>query len=45
MNIAVMAGVAAIIATGKLWKRGPPLARMVGAASIASGAVLLLRSI
>jgi predicted metal-binding membrane protein len=45
MNIAVMAGVAAIIATEKLWKRGPLLARMVGAISIASGVILLLRAI
>ncbi len=45
MNLAVMAGVAAIIATEKLWKRGPLLARLVGAVSIFVGIVLLLRSI
>jgi predicted metal-binding membrane protein len=45
MNVAVMAGVAAIIATEKLWKRGPLLARLVGAVSIVSGFVLLFRSI
>jgi predicted metal-binding membrane protein len=45
MNIAVMAGVASIIATEKLWKRGPLLARAVGVASIASGVILLFRSI
>jgi len=45
MNLAVMAGVAAIIATEKLWKRGPLLARLVGAVSIFAGIVLLFRSI
>jgi predicted metal-binding membrane protein len=45
MNIAVMAGVAAIIATEKLWKRGPVLARLVGAVSIVAGIVLVARSI
>jgi predicted metal-binding membrane protein len=44
MNLAVMAGVAAIIATEKLWKRGPLLARLVGAASIVIGIVLIARS-
>ena len=43
--IAVMAGVAAIIATEKLWKRGPILARLVGAVSIMVGIVLVARSI
>src|SRR6266436_2349460 len=45
MNLAVMAGVAAIIATEKLWKRGPLLARLVGAVSIAAGVALVVRSI
>ena len=45
MNIAVMAVVAAIIAVEKLWKRGPLLARMVGAISIVAGLVLMFRSI
>jgi predicted metal-binding membrane protein len=45
MNVAVMAGVAAIIATEKLWKRGPLLARMVGAISIVAGIVLVVRSV
>jgi len=45
MNLAVMAGVAAIIATEKLWKRGPLLARMVGAVSIVVGIVIIVRSI
>ena len=45
MNLAVMAGVAAIIATEKLWKRGPILARLVGAASIIIGIVLIARSV
>jgi predicted metal-binding membrane protein len=45
MNLAVMAGVAAIIATEKLWKRGPLLARLVGAVSIIVGIVLVVRSV
>jgi predicted metal-binding membrane protein len=45
MNLAVMTGVAAIIATEKLWKRGPLLARLVGAVSIVAGVALLARSI
>ena len=45
MNLAVMAGVAVIIATEKLWKRGPILARLVGAVSIVAGMVLVARSI
>ena len=45
INLAVMAGVAAIIATEKLWKRGPILARLVGAASIIIGIVLVARSV
>jgi predicted metal-binding membrane protein len=45
MNLAVMVGVATIIATEKLWKRGPFLARAVGAVSIVAGFVLLFRSI
>jgi predicted metal-binding membrane protein len=45
MNLAVMTVVAAIIATEKLWKRGPLLARLVGAISIAAGVVLVVRSI
>ncbi len=45
MNLAVMAGVAAIIGTEKLWKRGPFLARLVGSVSIVVGIVLVVRSI
>jgi len=45
MNVAVMAGVAAIIAVEKLWKRGPLLSRVVGVVSIVGGFILLLRSI
>jgi predicted metal-binding membrane protein len=45
MNLAVMVGVAAIIATEKLWKRGPFLARLVGSVSIVAGIVLVVRSI
>jgi predicted metal-binding membrane protein len=45
MDLAVMTGVAAIIGTEKLWKRGPLLARLVGAISIAAGVVLVVRSI
>jgi predicted metal-binding membrane protein len=45
MNLAVMAGVAAIIATEKLWKRGPLLARLVGAISIVTGIILVARSV
>jgi len=45
MNLAGMAGVAAIIAIEKLWKRGPLLARLVGAISIVVGIVLAVRSI
>jgi len=45
MNVAVMAGVAAIIAIEKLWKRGPLLSRIVGVVSIVGGFILLLRSI
>jgi predicted metal-binding membrane protein len=45
MSIAVMAGVAAIIATEKLWTRGPLLARMVGAICIVAGIVLVVRSV
>ena len=44
MNIAVMAVVAAIIATEKLWERGPLLARLVGAVSIVAGIVVIVRS-
>jgi len=45
MNLAVMAGVAVIIATEKLWRRGPLLARLVGAVSIIVGIVLAVRSV
>jgi len=45
MNLAVMAGVAAIIATEKLWKRGPLLARLIGTISIVVGMILVARSI
>ena len=45
MNLAVMAGVAVIIASEKLWKRGPLLARLVGAVSVVVGIVLIVRSV
>jgi predicted metal-binding membrane protein len=45
MNIAVMAGIGAIIAVEKLWKRGPLLARLVGGAAIAAGILILSHSI
>jgi predicted metal-binding membrane protein len=45
MNLAVMVCVAAIIATEKLWKRGPVLARLVGAVSIVVGIVVVVRSV
>ena len=45
MNLAVMAGVAVIIATEKLWKRGPLLARLIGTISIVVGMILVARSI
>jgi predicted metal-binding membrane protein len=45
MNLAVMAGVAVIIATEKVWKRGPILARLVGAMSIVVGIVFVVRSV
>jgi len=45
MNLAAMAGVAVIIATEKLWKRGPILARLVGAVSVVVGIVLVVRSV
>jgi predicted metal-binding membrane protein len=45
MNLAVMTGVAAIIATEKLWKHGPLLARLVGAVSLLAGVTLIVRSI
>jgi len=45
MNLAAMAGLAAIIDTEKLWKRGPLLARLVGAVSVVVGIVLIVRSV
>ena len=45
MSLAVMIAVAAVIGTEKLWKRGPLLARVVGLASLACGAFLLVRSL
>jgi predicted metal-binding membrane protein len=45
MNLAVMIAVAAIIAIEKLWRRGPMLARLVGAVSIGAGLFLFLRSL
>ena len=44
MNLAIMTGVAAIIATEKLWRRGPALARLVGVVSIGAGLFLLLKA-
>ena len=43
-NLAIMTGVAAIIATEKLWRRGPALARLVGVVSIGAGLFLLLKA-
>jgi predicted metal-binding membrane protein len=45
MNLAMMTGVAAIIATEKLWRRGPALARLVGVVSIGAGLFLLLKAL
>jgi predicted metal-binding membrane protein len=45
MNLAIMTGVAAIIATEKLWRRGPALARLVGVVSIGAGLFLLLKHV
>jgi predicted metal-binding membrane protein len=45
MNLAVMVTVAAVIAFEKLWRSGPVLAHLVGVVSIASGLVLILRSL
>ena len=45
MNLAVMATIAAIIALEKLWRRGPALARLAGAASIAAGLLLLVSAL
>jgi predicted metal-binding membrane protein len=44
MNLAIMTGVAAIIATEKLWRRGPVLAGLVGVVSIGAGLFLLLKA-
>ena len=44
MSLAVMIVVAAVIGAEKLWARGPLLARVVGAASIAVGGFFLLRA-
>ena len=44
MSLAVMILVAAVIGAEKLWARGPLLARVVGAASIAVGGFFLLRA-
>lgn len=43
MNLAAMAAIAAVIALEKVWKRGPLLSRLVGAASIAAGIWVFLR--
>lgn len=44
MSLSVMILVAAVIGAEKLWTRGPLLARVTGAASIAVGAFFLLRA-
>jgi predicted metal-binding membrane protein len=44
MSLTVMVLVAAVIGAEKLWTRGPLLARVVGAASIAAGGYFLLRA-
>jgi predicted metal-binding membrane protein len=44
MSLPVMILVAAVIGTEKLWARGPLLARVVGAVSIAAGGFFLLRA-
>jgi len=44
MNLAIMTVVAGIIATEKLWRRGPALARLVGVVSICAGLFLLFKS-
>jgi len=44
MSLGVMILVAAVIAAEKLWARGPVVARVVGAASIALGGFFLLRA-
>lgn len=44
MSLAVMILVAAVIGAEKLWTRGPLLARVVGAVSIAAGGFFLLRA-
>jgi len=41
MNLTVMVMIAAIIGTEKLWKRGPALSRVIGAASIAAGIAVI----
>jgi predicted metal-binding membrane protein len=43
MSLVVMTAIAAVIAAEKLWRRGPLLARFIGAASIAAGVLLILR--
>jgi predicted metal-binding membrane protein len=43
MNIAVMAGLAAVIFLEKLWRRGPLLSRAVGVAFIAIAVIAVFR--
>ena len=45
MNLGVMILIAAVIGAEKLWVRGPLLARMAGAAAVATGAYFLLHSL
>jgi predicted metal-binding membrane protein len=45
MNLAVMILIAAVIALEKLWKRGPLIANLAGAASAAFGLYLVIRTI
>jgi predicted metal-binding membrane protein len=42
MSLSVMTAVAAVIGVEKLWRRGPLVARVAGAASIAAGAYLVV---
>ena len=43
MNIAWIAGIAALVLAEKLWSRGPLFSRMVGLAAMAGGLLLILR--
>ena len=45
MNLGVMIAIAAVIALEKLWKSGPPIAHLTGAASAAFGLYLVFAAI